>query len=450
MKIKFLGACSTVTGSKYLLTSKSGCKILIDCGLFQGLKTHRLKNWNYFPVKPEEISAIILSHAHIDHSGYIPKLFKDGFKGDIFCSHATRALSGILLIDSGKIQEEEASYANRKAYSKHHPAQALYTSIDATASLALFRTLNFHETVNIDDFSVKLIPSGHILGASSILVEADGKKILFSGDLGRYDDLLMDAPHEPVTADYLVCESTYGDRNHIATNPIKEIEKLVSEIKEKNSVLLLPSFAVGRAQTLILLLYKLFQEKPELKLPIYLNSPMAKEVTRLYEKYSSNHKLSKDEAYKIFKSINIVSSIEQSQSLNEKHGPMIIISASGMLTGGRILHHLEAFGANPNNILLLAGFQAEGTRGADIKRGIKKIKFHGSYHHLKLKVESFDFLSAHADQKDLIKWLSLKLPKKKIFLTHGEALASEALRKKIQEEIGQEAYIPYEQETINL
>lgn len=379
-----------------------------------------------------------------------PNFLKEGFQGDIFCSHATRALSGILLIDSGKIQEEEASYANRKSYSKHNPAEPLYTSIDATASLALFRTLNFHETINVEDFSIKLIPSGHILGASSILVEADGKKILFSGDLGRYDDLLMDSPHSPIEADYIVSESTYGDRNHQNLDPIKEIEKIILQVKEKKSVLLLPSFAVGRAQTLILLLYKLFKMKPELKIPIYLNSPMAKEVTHLYEKYTSDHKLNKEEAHEIFKSINIISTIEQSQGLNEKQGPMIIISSSGMLTGGRILHHLEAFAKNPNNILLLAGFQAEGTRGADIKRGLKKIKFHGTYHHLKLKLESFDFLSAHADQKDIIRWLSLKPPKEKIFITHGEASASESLRKKIKEEMGQDAYIPSEGETINL
>lgn len=451
MKIQFLGATGTVTGSKYLLTNKDGKQIMVDCGLFQGLKNLRERNWANFPVNLDKISAIILTHAHIDHSGYIPKLFRDGYRNEIYCTHGTRALAGILLIDSARIQEEEAQYANKKQYSKHNPALALYSEMDALASLALFRTKEFTETFNIDGFTVQFYKAGHILGASFVLIEADGKKVLFSGDLGRNDDLLMAAPHLPVAADYVVIESTYGNRIHPDLDPVNEFKKLVEKIRKRKSVLLIPSFAVGRAQAIILILYKLFEQYPDLRVPIYLNSPMAKEVTELYAKYSSDHKLSHEESRKIFGSVKIISSIDESKRLNEGHGPLIIISASGMLTGGRILHHLEAYGGNADNILLLPGFQAEGTRGYDIAHGERRIKFHGAYHQLKLEVEQFDFLSAHADQNGLLKWLEqIPAKPKKVFITHGEAIAADTLRREIIEKLELNASVPLDQETISL
>lgn len=451
MKIQFLGAAATVTGSKYLVTNKSGAQILVDCGLFQGLKNLRERNWEALPIDLNAISTIILTHAHIDHSGLIPKLFRDGYRNDIYCTHGSRALAGILLIDSARIQEEEAEYANKKRYSKHNPALALYSEMDALASLALFHTKEFTESFNVNGFKIQFYKAGHILGAASVLIEADGVRLLFSGDLGRRDDLLMEAPHKAVAADYVVIESTYGDRLHPVVDPLAEFKKLVEEIQHKRSVLLIPSFAVGRAQSIILLLHQLFKKYPKLKVPVYLNSPMAKQVTELYEKYSSDHKLTKAESKEIFSSIKIISSIEESKALNENKGPMIIISASGMLTGGRILHHLDTYGDNPDNILLLAGFQAEGTRGYDIAHGERRIKFHGTYHQLRLKVVQFDFLSAHGDQKDLLDWLSsIPSPPRRVFITHGEALAADSFRKKIIEDLNFNAFVPRDGEIINL
>jgi len=359
MKIQFLGAAATVTGSKYLVTNKSGAQILVDCGLFQGLKNLRERNWEALPIDLNAISAIILTHAHIDHSGLIPKLFRDGYRNDIYCTHGSRALAGILLIDSARIQEEEAEYANKKRYSKHNPALALYAEMDALASLALFHTKEFTESFNVNGFKIQFYKAGHILGAASVLIEADGVRLLFSGDLGRRDDLLMEAPHKAVAADYVVIESTYGDRLHPVVDPLAEFKKLVEEIQHKRSVLLIPSFAVGRAQSIILLLHQLFKKYPKLKVPVYLNSPMAKQVTELYEKYSSDHKLTKAESKEIFSSIKIISSIEESKALNENKKPMIIISASGMLTGGRIMHHLDTYGDNHDNIKLISGFKSD-------------------------------------------------------------------------------------------
>lgn len=451
MKIQFLGATGTVTGSKYLLTNKSGAQLLVDCGLFQGLKNLREKNWTEFPADIDKISALVLTHAHIDHSGYIPKLFKDGYRNEIYCTHGTRALAGILLIDSARIQEEEAQYANKKQYSKHNPALALYSEMDALASLALFRTKEFAETFEVDGFKIKFYKAGHILGAASVLIESDGQKILFSGDLGRNDDLLMLPPHLPVDADYVVMESTYGNRIHPPLDAVSEFKKLVDKIRERKSVLLVPSFAVGRAQTIILILHKLFELYPHLRVPIYLNSPMAKEVTELYTKFTDDHKLNHQQTREIFGSVKIISSIDESKQLNQGRGPMIIISASGMLTGGRILHHLEAYGEDPRNILLLPGFQAEGTRGYDIAHGERRIKFHGIYHQLNLEVEQFDFLSAHADQEGLLNWLKAMPRKpKRVFITHGEAMASDTLRKRVEEDLHFSACTPVDKQLVEL
>lgn len=434
MKLKFLGAAGTVTGSRYLLESHKGHRILIDCGLFQGLKNLRLRNWESFPVAPNSIEAIVLTHAHIDHSGYIPKIVKEGFSGEIHASHATKALAEILLEDSAHIKEEEAEYANRKKFSKHDPALALYTKQDVVRALPLFRAHGYQQEFWIGDFKIKFIPAGHILGACSVLVECEGKKILFSGDLGRDNDLLMKAPHKPPACDYLIMESTYGDRLHDAVDPIEALDEILEEALKNKSVLMIPSFAVGRAQLLLYCIYKVFEKYPHLKMPVFVNSPMASEVTDLYQRFLEDHKLDEAMCRHVCNSARFVQSIEESKALNRMDGPMIIIAASGMLTGGRILHHLEAFGADPKNMILMVGFQAQGTRGARLIRGERSIKFHGYYHDINAKLIELEFFSAHADQQELIKWLqSMPTKPRKIFLTHGEPEAAALLKQKLVE-----------------
>ncbi len=442
MKIQFLGAAETVTGSKYLLEANSGQRILIDCGMFQGLKKLRMRNWEKLIVSEASIQAVILTHAHLDHSGYIPKLVRDGFKGDIFSTSPTKALAQILLKDSAHIQEEEAAYANRKNFSKHKPALALYTKEDAKKSLSMFKTKAIHEEFNVGDFTIKFYEAGHILGATSVLVKADGNSILFSGDLGRPHDFLMSAPSAPPEADYIVMESTYGDKLHGKEDTIEEMSKLVKEIKEKKSVLMIPSFSVGRVQDLLYCLYQVFKNQPELRMPLFVNSPMATKVTELYSLFYEEHILDKETCDEVCSVARFVETMNESKKLNQSKGPMIIIAGSGMLTGGRILHHLTAFGDNTNNVILLVGFQAEGTRGADLVKGERRIKFFGHYHNIKAKLLKFDFFSAHADQAELISWLGSAAKKpKKVFLSHGEAAAADVLRRKINEELSLEATV---------
>jgi metallo-beta-lactamase family protein len=449
MRIQFLGAAGTVTGSKYLLESSRGTKILIDCGLFQGIKDLRLRNWKEFPVAIESITAIVLSHAHIDHSGYIPRLVQKGFNKSIYCTPATKALAEILLEDSAYIKEEEAAYANYKHFSKHHPALPLYTKQDVAQSLPLFKQINFNQDFEIQDFKVRFLPAGHILGASSILIQCDNKKVLFSGDLGRNNDLLMKAPTIPPDCDYLILEGTYGDRLHEKTNPILALEKHITQIKQNKSILLIPSFAVGRSQLLLYCIYEVFKRNPLLRMPVFINSPMANEVTDLYKKFNDEHKLNEETIVDFLKTALFIKSIEESKQLNKLHGPMIIIAASGMLAGGRILHHLNAFGSDPKNIILLVGFQAPGTRGANLMRGEKQIKFHGYYHEINAQVLNMDFFSAHADQEELISWVKQLNPApKQIIITHAEPDAAHILKQKIESELQINTRIAKDLETL--
>lgn len=451
MKISFLGAAGTVTGSKYLIESQNGNRILIDCGLFQGPKNLRLRNWDKFSVNPKTISAVILTHAHVDHSGYLPKLVREGFHGEIYSTPATHALAEIILKDSAKLKEEDAEYANRKAFSKHQPALPLYTSEDVERCMKLFRSKNIKEDFHVGDFSIRFNYAGHILGAASVRIEGDGKSVIFSGDLGRYDDVLMYEAAPPMTADYMVIESTYGDRLHDVDDPISALLPILEDALEKKSVLLIPSFAVGRTQNILFCFYKLFAEHPRLRIPLYVNSPMADSATNLYEKFHKEHKLDKNQCNTVFNDALFIQDIEQSKALNLKSGPMVIIAGSGMVSGGRILHHLQAFGNNPQNKILLVGFQASGTRGAALEHGEKSIKFHGYYHPIEAEVIKLDMFSAHADQKDLLEWIkSGKEKPQKIFITHGEPHASDTLRRKIEEELQIPAETPIDGQIITL
>ena len=452
MKLSFLGGASTVTVSKTLLESASGDQILVDCGLFQGLKNLRLKNRADLEFDPKKLTAILLTHAHLDHSGYIPLIVKKGFKGPIYCTKATYELCKILLADSGYLQEEEAKYANLKGFTKHHPAEPLYTQEDAKNSLKYFKVIKDHKVFDIaPNINACFYNAGHILGSSFIKITIDHKTVIFSGDLGRPHDLVMNPPDPLPKCDYLILESTYGDREHPKTDAITEIKAIVQQAIDKKSVVIVPAFAVGRAQTLLYVFSEIKKDPAFKNIPVYLNSPMATKVTELYCENSKEHKLSAEQCEAVFGSANYVQSVEESIALNSKNGPMIIISASGMATGGRVLHHLKQFMPDPNNFILFSGYQAPGTRGETIVSGKDKVKIHGQYHSVKSQVIQLDTLSAHADANEMIEWLkTTKAKPQNIFINHGEAKASDELRKQIKEQLEWDAYIPLLGETKEL
>ncbi len=449
MKIHFLGGAGTVTGSKYLLEHK-GKRILVDCGLFQGLKQLRLQNWEKFPLDPTSISAVILTHAHLDHSGYIPKFIKEGFNGFIYCSSGTRDLCRILLMDSAMLMEEEAAYANRHRYSKHSPALALYTKEDAEKALTHFRTLGFHETKEIAGFTVRLGRAGHILGAANVRVEAeDGTSIAFSGDIGRMNDPIMLEPEPFLPADYFVVESTYGDRAHVPEETQK-FAQLISETVSRHGSILIPSFAVGRAQHLLYCLAELKRQLMIPDVPVFLDSPMATNVTDLYRDHVGEHRLSREECGKLFSGVRFVRSVDESKAVAAKTTPRIIVSASGMLSGGRVLHYLKDMAAKPNNLLLFPGYQAAGTRGAQIMAGASEVKVHGEYVPVRCKVAYLESLSAHADSHEITEWLKASPKPKKCFITHGEPTSSDALRVRLRVSLGYSCTIPQAGECVEL
>lgn len=444
MRIQFLGATGTVTGSKYLLKTDRA-RILVDCGLFQGYKELRLRNWAELPVVPAEIDAVLLTHAHLDHCGYLPLLVRNGFRGKIYCSAATHDLCKIILLDSAHLLEEEARYANRHTYSKHQPALPLYTRHDAERALTQFVAVefgaHFQPAAGMDAL---LSPAGHILGAAMITLEADARRICFSGDLGRPKDPLMVAPAAIERADYLVLESTYGNRKHDPADPGVRLGQLIRDTAARGGVTVIPSFAVGRAQSILYLIHLLKQagELPS-ALPVYLNSPMAADATELYRRHRANHRLSAQQCKAMCETAHIVNSVEESIALNQRRKPMVIIAASGMATGGRVLHHLQAFAPDPRNTVLFAGFQAGGTRGAKMVAGADSIKIHGEYVPVRARVEQIDNLSAHADADEILDWLShFAAPPRMTFITHGEPEAADALRLRIGEKLGWQCRVP--------
>ncbi len=424
-RLGFLGAAGTVTGSKYLLANDKQ-KILIDCGLFQGLKELRLKNWDQFPIEPKFINAIVLTHAHLDHSGYIPRLVKEGFRGKIFCTPATFALCRILLTDAGYLQEEEAEWLNRKKFSKHSPALPLFTKKDAEISFEQFVPINFDEPFEVTEgVRATFKYAGHILGAAIVVVEARAIKIAFSGDVGRANDPILHAPALLPAIDYLVVESTYGNRQHDAVDPVQELETVINEALQKKGVILIPSFAVGRAQSLMYYLSILKKAGRIPNVPMYLNSPMALNATDLFCKFKSLHKLSDEQCKDLCETVQYVKTVDESKALNERKGPMIIISASGMATGGRIVHHLKAFVSNPSTTVVLTGFQAAGTRGRALQDGAKELKIHGEFIPVLADIRVLKNSSAHADYIEILDWLSKsKINPQKVFVTHGEVDAA--------------------------
>ncbi len=451
MKISFLGGTGTVTGSKFLISSDEDL-ILVDCGLFQGLKQLRLLNWDKMLFDPAKLKAVILTHAHLDHCGYIPLLVKNGFNGPIFGTAPTLELAKIILLDAAKIQMEDAEYANKKGFSKHHPALPLYDIADAEKSFLNFQSKELNKAFSIGQFQIELSSGGHILGASSVLIVDAKKRIFFSGDLGRTEDPLMPIPSIPKGAEYVVMESTYGDRLHSPETSGDILKKLINQIYQKNGVLLIPAFAVGRSQNLLYEIVCLKQSgQIPSSIPIYYNSPMGEEVWHLYQKYSQFQKIELNKFEAVTQEVHFIKNAEESKRLNEKKGPMIIIAASGMLTGGRVLHHLKAFAGDSKNIILLAGFQVIGTRGWLLASGQKRIKLHGIYLDIQAQVINSEAFSAHADQQELLNWLSCSPHRPQvIFLVHGEPNSSDELRRKIQDTLKLNVVIPKLHDTINL
>ncbi len=435
MRLTFMGAAGTVTGSKYLL-EHGGARVLVDCGLFQGLKQLRLRNWDPFPLDPASIDAVVLTHAHIDHSGYLPALARQGFKGPVFSTAATRDLGALMLPDAGHLQEEDAFYANRHGFSKHHPALPLYTQEDGRKVLRLFQPQPYGAAFEpIPGVAMRFSPAGHILGAASVHVDWREGSALFSGDLGRDHDILMRPPEAPAAADHVIVESTYGDRLHVQEDPATLLADAISRTAARGGIVVVPAFAVGRAQALMYLVATLKRDRRIPDLPVFLNSPMAANATAIYHRHHGEHRLDAQECQRMCDAAKVVNSVEESRRLNSMRFPAVIISASGMATGGRVVHHLKAFAPDHRNTILLAGYQAAGTRGAALAAGAKEIKIHGEYVPVRAEVVSLGALSAHADRGELLAWLG-RLPRapRRVFVTHGEPVAADSLRLAIEEQ----------------
>ncbi|MFM8863879.1 MAG: MBL fold metallo-hydrolase RNA specificity domain-containing protein [Limnohabitans sp.] len=442
--ITFLGGADTVTGSKYLV-EHNRLRLLVDCGLFQGYKQLRLRNWAPLPVVPGQIDAVLLTHAHLDHSGYIPLLVREGYRRRIHATPGTLDLCRILLPDSGHIQEEDAAFANRHGFSRHAPALPLYTRQHALESLQYFQAQRPDSWFEpIPGWKARYQRAGHILGAASLLLEVAGRRILFSGDLGRSDDPLMNPPEPPPQADTVLIESTYGNRQHPPGKLFAELGALLQKLARRGGVAVVPVFAVGRAQAVLhtLAQLKAAGELPR-SLPIFLDSPMAIHSTALFEKHMGEHRLSLPEVHAMDRVATMLETPEQSKSLASRHGPMVILAASGMAPGGRVLHHLARYAGDHRNMVILTGFQAPGTRGARLAAGESVIRIHGQDVAVRAEVAQIESASAHADGHQLLSWLH-RMPSApdQVYVVHGERAASDMLRERIEHEIKWRAVVP--------
>lgn len=443
MEITFLGATGTVTGSRHLVQSGAR-RVMVDCGLFQGVKDWRLRNREPLPMDPAELDAVVLTHAHLDHTGYLPVLVRDGFRGPVFCTGPTADLAAIILLDSARLQEEDAADANRHGYSRHHPALPLYTQADAEQALTQLRTVSYGESVGLGGgMRAVLHGAGHILGAATVRIADENTSLLFSGDLGRPGDPLILAPSVPPAADHVVVESTYGNRRHPEGDPAEALAAAIRSTAARGGAIVIPAFAVARAQAILFELHRLSRGGRIPELPVFLDSPMAGRATEVFLRHADALRVDGAAFRQALEKVEIVESVRDSRRIDHLPYPRIIVSASGMATAGRVLHHLEALAPDPRNTILLAGFQAEGTRGADLAAGAREVKIHGAYVAVRADVVHLDGISSHADYEEILGWLAgLPAPPRQVFVTHGEPAAADALRRRIEERFGWTVRVP--------
>lgn len=451
MKIYFLGAAGTVSGSKFVVEHNE-TRILIDCGLFQGLKALRELNWQPLSVLPSTIDFVLLTHGHLDHCGWLPKLVNDGFQGKIFCTSSTKQISQLILFDSAKIQEEEAERANKENYSKHNPAKPLYTLEDAEKVIPFFRVVDKDLEVKLtDSIYFKFFYASHIIGACSIELHVEDKILVFSGDIGQDDDVLLYPPVKPKKADFVFMESTYGNRLHPETDVMFELETIINNTFHKGGNVVIPSFAVERAQTVMYLLWQLKEQKRIPNIPYIIDTPMGISVLDVFLQNTKWHKLNPHQCEEMCKMFTMISSYKDTIEMIYNEKPKVVIAASGMITGGRVLSYLERYIVDEKNTVLLVGYQAEGTRGRKLLEGAKDIKFYGKYYPVNANIIMVEGLSAHGDQKDLINWLSeLENKPQKVFLIHGENVAADELRIKINETYGFDCVVPLLEQIIEI
>ncbi|MEM8865843.1 MAG: MBL fold metallo-hydrolase [Planctomycetota bacterium] len=459
MRITFHGAAGTVTGSKYLLEA-DGAQVLIDCGMFQGLKKLRALNWAGTPFKAGELDAVLLTHAHLDHVGYLPRVVKEGFQHRIFCTPGTAKLAEVIMLDSAKIQEQDAAYANKKGFSRHKPALPLYDGRDVLQTITLFRECERNDWVNVSgSIWARFHDAGHLLGSNMIEVEIRNRdeptRILFSGDVGRYDSPLYHDPSPPPECDYLICESTYGNRDHPESDLMAALAEVVDRSIERGGVMLMASFAVGRAQQLVYLLQLLKADGRIPDLPIYIDSPMASTATDIYREHSEDHDLAEgdlngDRPVLGGPSVHLCRSADESKALNHLTGGAIIIASSGMMTGGRIIHHLKRRLGDPRTTIVMGGYQASGTRGRRLEEGAETLRMHGQDIPVKAAIEKVPGLSGHADRSGLLRWLADLPAPKQTFMTHGEPDSAAALAETLRDEKGWQVAIPELDESFEL
>ncbi len=446
-----LGGAGTVTGSKHLFTHADK-RILVDCGLFQGLKNLRELNWQELPIKASSIDAVVLTHAHLDHSGYLPKLVRDGFRGRIYATAATCDVARLILKDSGFLNEKDADFANSHGFSKHKPALPLYGVRDAERALEFFSIIPFDEVAELPGGArLTFRRAGHILGAAIAEIEWAGRRIVCSGDLGRHGDPVMPDPALIAGADYVLIESTYGNRIHDPVDPTEALGAVIERTVRRGGTIVIPAFAVGRAQSLLYHLWKLKSSGRLAHIPIYLDSPMAIAATELLHAHHDDHRLSSEECDEVCAIATYTREVEESKAISANTWPKVVISASGMASGGRVLHHLKAFAPDPKNLILLSGFQAAGTRGRAILQGAREVKIHGQWIPVRAEVDDLSMLSAHADADELMRWLAgFRRAPSRVFIVHGESEASEALRVRIDRELGWDALVPRQDQVFEL
>lgn len=449
--LQFLGAAETVTGSRTLFRRKS-LNVLVDCGIFQGFKSLRLRNRAPFPVAPESLDAVVLTHAHLDHTGWLPRLIGAGYSGRVYASAGTVDLCGILLPDSGHIQEQEAARANKYGYSKHKPALPLYTEAEARTALESLSPLAFDTPRELaPGLSVALHRAGHILGAAMVRLSSSGVDVLFSGDLGRPDDPILGSPARVRSADFLVLESTYGDRAHPARDPEGALGDIIRKTTARGGHVIIPVFAVGRTQRVLYHLRRLRESGAIEPLDIYLDSPLARDATAIFRERIEDHKLSHFECQAVCGAAKVVRSADESRALGDLRSPAIILAGSGMATGGRVLHHIARFGPDPRHTILFTGYQAGGTRGEQLVMGARAVKIYGQVVPIRAQVEQLDMLSAHADADEILQWLrGFERPPRMTFLQHGNPAGCDGLRRRIEQELGWRCHVPYHLEEVPL